>query len=93
MRVTLLLAVLRYANLRRMELRDYIDEQRGRASALGRALRVSPVLVSQWASKSRPVPADRCPSIERATNGVVRCEELRPDVDWGVLRSPLMGGT
>ena len=27
------------------------------------------------------------PAIERATNGAVRCEDLRPDVDWGVLRS------
>lgn len=32
------------------------------------------------------VPAERCPAIERATNGQVRCEDLRPDVDWAVLR-------
>lgn len=30
------------------------------------------------------VPADYCPRIERVTG--VRCEELRPDVEWGVLR-------
>ena len=32
--------------------------------------------------------------LERATNGAVRCEELRPDVAWGVLReqvAPLIG--
>ena len=34
----------------------------------------------------RRVPAEVCPLIERATGGKVRCEELRPDVDWSVLR-------
>lgn len=37
------------------------------------------------------VPAEQCPGIERATlergpDKVVRCEELRPDVPWGILR-------
>ena len=35
---------------------------------------------------SRPIPAERCPEIEKATGGAVRCEELRPDVDWAYLR-------
>lgn len=26
-------------------------------------------------------------NIERETRGQVRCEDLRPDVDWGYLRS------
>lgn len=32
------------------------------------------------------VPAEYCPLIERETDGAVRCEELRPDVAWDVLR-------
>lgn len=40
--------------------------------------------VYQW-TKTR-VPAERCPQIEAATGGVVRCEDLRPDVAWSVLR-------
>lgn len=40
--------------------------------------------LSNW--KVRGVPAEHCPAIERATGGAVRCEDLRPDVDWGVLR-------
>lgn len=32
------------------------------------------------------VPAEYCPLIERATSGQVRCEELRPDIAWDVLR-------
>lgn len=29
-----------------------------------------------------------CISIEKHTGGVVRCEDLRPDIDWGFLRNP-----
>lgn len=43
--------------------------------------------VYQW-TKTR-VPAERCPQIEAATNGLVRCEDLRPDVRWDVLRQPV----
>lgn len=69
-----------------MNLRTYIDQQRGRATALGRALEVAPVLISQWANNTRPIPAERCPAIDKATGGAVTCEELRPDVDWAYLR-------
>lgn len=29
-----------------------------------------------------------CINIERETGGAVRCEDLRPDVDWAWLRMP-----
>jgi transcription antitermination factor NusA-like protein len=38
--------------------------------------------VNQW-SRTR-VPAEYCPDIEAITG--VRCEQLRPDVNWSVLR-------
>jgi DNA-binding transcriptional regulator YdaS (Cro superfamily) len=38
--------------------------------------------VHQW--RLNRVPAEHCPEIERITG--VRCEELRPDVSWEVLR-------
>jgi DNA-binding transcriptional regulator YdaS (Cro superfamily) len=44
--------------------------------------------VQAW-SRSR-VPAEYCPAIERETaarGSPVTCEELRPDVDWSVLRT------
>ena len=50
------------------------------------ALGVSQSAVSLW--RERGIPAERCPAIERATNGAVRCEDLRPDIDWAVLRTP-----
>lgn len=36
-----------------------------------------------WRQRKK-VPADYCPGIERETG--VRCERLRRDVPWGVLR-------
>ncbi len=68
-----------------MTLKEYCElhGQKGLARAIG----VPPPLVSQWVNGVRRVPAERCPAIERATGGLVRCEELRPDVDWAVLRA------
>lgn len=68
-----------------MELGIYLEEKS--AVSLAAAIGVNPVLISQWRTGARKVPAERCPSIERATNGIVRCEDLRPDVDWSVLRA------
>jgi DNA-binding transcriptional regulator YdaS (Cro superfamily) len=59
----------------------------GGQSALARALGVTPPTVNEWIKGKRPVPAERCPTIERITNGAVRCEDLRPDVDWPFLRA------
>ena len=59
----------------------------GGQAALSRLLGVSPPTVNQWVNGDRPVPAERCPSIEKATGGAVRCEALRPDVDWAYLRA------
>ena len=39
-----------------------------------------------WFNTSRQVPPEHCAAIERACEGKVRCEELRPDLDW--LRVP-----
>lgn len=54
----------------------------GGPSALARLLGVSPQTVTNW--MARRVPTEMCPRIERLTG--VRCEDLRPDVEWGVLR-------
>ncbi|KAB8312269.1 helix-turn-helix domain-containing protein [Erwinia endophytica] len=58
----------------------------GSQAALARCLGLSPPTVNQWVSGKRPIPAERCLDIEKATLGAVTCEELRPDVDWGYLR-------
>lgn len=74
--------------MRTMTLDEYCTTKGiGSAAELASAVGVSSVLISQWRTKSRPVPANHCPSIERATAGAVRCEDLRPDVDWAYLRN------
>lgn len=57
----------------------------GGQTALAKLMGVSPQAVNKW--KSGSTPAERCPDIERVTGGAVKCEELRPDVDWSVLRN------
>lgn len=57
----------------------------GGMSKLARELNLSSHgVVYQW-TRTR-VPAEHCPDIERLSG--VRCEELRPDVSWDVLRKP-----
>lgn len=56
----------------------------GNASKLARELGVTPQAVIFWKNGERRVPAEHCPAIERLSG--VRCEDLRPDVEWSVLR-------
>ncbi|MEZ0231881.1 MAG: transcriptional regulator [Methylophilaceae bacterium] len=73
-----------------MKLHEYI-KPRGKGKELALKLNVSPVLVSQWSSldNPRPVPIERCYSIELATNGKVTRPELRPD-DWKLIWPELL---
>ena len=68
-----------------MKLTDYLSAP-GSKAALARLLGVAPVQVTHWAAGKRRVPAARCIDIERVTGGLVKCEELRPDMDWSYLR-------
>lgn len=65
---------------------DKAAEILGSQKALADHLGVTRGAVNQWKDPGRKVPAEHCPEIERATGAVVRCEELRPDVAWDVLR-------
>lgn len=58
----------------------------GTVQNLADHLGVTKGAVSQWKTDGRRIPAEHCPAIERLTNGTVRCEHLRPDVDWAYLR-------
>ncbi len=55
----------------------------GGVGALALKIGVAASAPSMW-RKRQSVPAEYCPSIERATG--VRCERLRPAVPWDVLR-------
>lgn len=72
---------------------DRAVELAGSAAALGRLLKsqrrpngLTRAAVLLWTRPGALVPAEHCPNIERVTLGKVRCEELRPDVDWAYLR-------
>ena len=68
---------------------DTAAEVMGSQAALAAALGVTRAAVGQWRDPSRKVPAEHCPIIERITRDrgtPVTCEELRPDVEWDVLR-------
>lgn len=54
----------------------------GGMTKLAQALGKTKGTVNHW---KQQVPAEYCPDIERLTG--IRCEELRPDVAWGVLRA------
>lgn len=73
--------------LRRMQaLQQAVEIAKGQA-ALAAAIGVKQQHVWNWLNREgAKVPAEHCPAIERATGGAVRCEDLRPDVAWGVLR-------
>lgn len=57
---------------------DTAIEAAGGVGKLAVAIGVAQTAVSNW--KSRGVPLDQCPAIERATG--VPCQSLRPDVTW-----------
>lgn len=65
---------------------DIAAEIVGSQAALASALGVSNGAVSQWKETGRRVPAEHCPAIEQLTGKRVRCEDLRPDIAWSVLR-------
>lgn len=56
----------------------------GSQVALAKALDLTPALIHQWRSGTRPVPVQHCVAIERATEGAVSRRDLRPD-DWHLI--------
>lgn len=61
-------------------------EVAGGITRLANELGMKYQLLQGWTRDGREyaTPAEYCPAIERLTG--VRCEELRPDVEWSVLR-------
>lgn len=55
--------------------------------ALAKHLGVTKGAISQWKLPGRRIPAEHCPVIQKFTGGAVRCETLRPDIDWASVRT------
>lgn len=62
-----------------MNLKTYLSLERGRTSALAKAIDAHASDVSAWASKTRPVPVPFGLPIEKATGGQVTRLELFPE--------------
>ena len=55
-------------------------------SALARACGTSQAAVGKWLNGGK-MDVKYIPAIIKATNGAVKPEDLRPDVDWAVIRA------
>jgi DNA-binding transcriptional regulator YdaS (Cro superfamily) len=62
-------------------------EKVGGITAMANHLGITVGAVHQWTKGTKRVPAERCPVIEALTEGAVRVEELRPDVEWHHIRN------
>jgi DNA-binding transcriptional regulator YdaS (Cro superfamily) len=62
---------------------DLLKTQSALAAVIGGTVKTGHIYY--WLNSGQ-VPAEHCPSIERATEGKVRCEDLCPGADWAYLR-------
>lgn len=71
-----------------MDIKTYREAHGISQAEFGKRLTppVSQGRVWQW-ENGDPVDAERCIEIESATSGAVKCEDLRPDIRWEVVRS------
>lgn len=61
-----------------MDLKTYLNQEKGTAQKLAAVLAVSKSYLSQLASGKAALSAQRCVEIEEATNGAVTRRDLRP---------------
>ena len=64
---------------------NVIDDLGG-PTAVARMVGCKPPSVIEW--RSRGIPPDRCPAIERGTQGRFVCERLSPRVVWARIPDP-----
>lgn len=65
-----------------------IVKRLGGPVSIGRHLGIRSQAVSLWIRKDR-IPADRVPQLERLARQIgsdVRAEQMRPDIEWAVIR-------
>ena len=67
-----------------MDLKTFIQSERGSGVALAGKLGIPASYLSQMAGGERVVTPERASAIERATDGAVTRRDLRPD-DWHLI--------
>lgn len=58
----------------------------GSQAKLAQAIGTTQTAISQFASGSKRPSAETAIRVEMATRGMVRAEEIRPDIPWHVIR-------
>lgn len=53
---------------------------------LATKLNVSRATIDSYICGRRLIPLQQCLNLEKETNRLVQCEDLRPDFDWGFFR-------
>lgn len=64
-----------------MNLKSWVEMERGRATALARAICVPQSFVSKMVSGEKAIPAEHVKAISQLTGGEVTCQDMRPN-DW-----------
>ncbi|OCG33673.1 MULTISPECIES: transcriptional regulator [unclassified Gilliamella] len=67
-------------------IKKAIDFFGGSQVKTAKKLNVSKSQVWQWLNNVNAIAIEKAIDIEDKTNGAVKCEELRPDVNWSVIR-------
>lgn len=62
-----------------MNLKSWVELERGRGIALARAIGVPPSFVTKMCRGEKPVPSDHALAIETASGGQVTRQELLPN--------------
>lgn len=71
-----------------MKLKDYFQLPNAHGKREFAAITgINYTSMTQYLLGVRPIPPiEWCIPVEKATGGLVPCEELRPDIDWSYLR-------
>jgi DNA-binding transcriptional regulator YdaS (Cro superfamily) len=75
-----------------MDLKTYLNNERGRQAHLAKAIPAHAPDISRWADGKRPIPFEHGAAIESATGGLVTRQEMFPD-DWERLWPELAPAT
>lgn len=78
-----MLCLINLCYIRSMDLKTYIQKNRGAGKAIAKALKVAPAFISHMANGHRSVSSINAVAIEKATKGVVSRKDLRP-TDWAL---------
>lgn len=62
-----------------MNLKSWVEVERGRAMALAKAIEVPPSFMSKMVNGEKAIPAEHCKAIFRFTGGEITIPEMRDD--------------